>query len=272
MRATVIGAPGFIGGHLVHYLEQHGADVFTPRKGDPAIFKKPLGHLFYCAGLTADFRQKPMETIRAHVSYLIEILEQACYDSLLYLSSTRVYAGSIRAQEEENLRVNPCDPSDLYNLSKLTGEAACLAVANRNVRIVRLSNVYGVGMDPVNFLGLLIDDAVVRGRILLGTARGSAKDYVWIGDVAGVLPQVAQFGRHRLYNVAEGRNVLTDEIVETLKQLTGCAVDVAPNAPTVVFPEISTDRVRAEFSFMPTALKNVMKEMVADRRRKLETA
>src|ERR1039457_2553989 len=142
MNATVLGSQGFIGSLLVRHLRQIGVNVFAPPRDDPAIFTNSLGHLFYCAGLTADFRQKPVATIRAHVSYLVDVLEQANYESLLYLSSTRVYAGATGSREEEKLRVNPCEPSDLYNLSKLTGEAACLAFKKKNVRIARLSNVY----------------------------------------------------------------------------------------------------------------------------------
>jgi nucleoside-diphosphate-sugar epimerase len=272
MKATVLGAQGFIGSHLVVYLEEHGAEVFAPRKNDPAIFARSLGHVFYCAGLTADFRQKPVETIRAHVSYLLEVLERAEYDSLLYLSSTRVYAGSERAREEENLRVNPSDPSDLYNLSKLTGEAACLAFVNNNVRIARLSNVYGVGMDPLSFLASLVEDAVARGKILLGTSRQSAKDFVWVKDVAEVLPKIALSGKHRIYNVAAGRNVSTDEILRSLTRSTGCAVDVVANAPTVKFPEISIDRIREEFGFAPTSIDDVIEDVIAEYRNKLETA
>jgi len=271
MKATVIGARGFIGAHLVRYLEQGGANVFAPGKNDLTIFARSLGHVFYCAGLTADFRQKPVETIKAHVVYLLDVLERAKYDSLLYLSSTRVYAGSISAQEEEKLRVNPCDPSDLYNLSKLTGEATCLAFASNRVRIAKLSNVYGAGMDAANFLPSLIQDAVMRGRILLQTSLESVKDYVWIRDVVEVLPKIALSGDRRLYNVAEGRNVSTNQIVERLKRLTGCTIDVAPNAPTVAFPQILTDRVRAEFGFSPVPVEKVIEEMVADCHGKSET-
>jgi len=272
MKATVLGAQGFIGSHLVVHLKQHGVEVFAPRKGDPAIFATSLGHVFYCAGLTADFRQKPLETIRAHVSYLLDVLERAEYDSLLYLSSTRVYAGSQRAREEENLRVNPSDPSDLYNLSKLTGEAACLAFLNNNVRTVRLSNVYGVGMDPATFLASLVEDAVARGKILLGTSRESAKDFVWVGDVVEVLPQIALSGKHRMYNVAAGRNVSTEEILRSLTRSVPCTVEMVANAPTVTFPEICIDRLREEFEFVPASIHDVINDVIAEYRNKLETA
>src|SRR5262249_3778138 len=125
MKATILGAHGFIGSHLARHLRSKGTEPLLPGKGDQRVFSEHLGHVFYCAGLTGDFRRKPLETIKAHVSYLIDVLERAHYDSLLYLSSTRVYAGLDHAREEATLRVNPLNPGDLYNLSKLTGEAAC---------------------------------------------------------------------------------------------------------------------------------------------------
>src|ERR1700683_195777 len=254
MNATVLGSRGFIGSHCVTHLKQLGVNVFAPRRDDPSIFSNDLGHVFYCAGLTADFRQQPVATIKAHVSSLVDVLEQAKYESLLSLSSTRVYTGSTCAREEETLRVNPGDPSDLYNLSKLTGEAACLAFKKKNVRVGRLSNVYGIGMDSVNFLGSLVNDAVTRGRISLATSRAGAKDYVCGSDVVKILSKIAFSGRHSLYNIASGRNVSTDQIVNELARLTGCTIEVAENAPTLVFPEIQTDRIREEFAFTPRTL------------------
>jgi nucleoside-diphosphate-sugar epimerase len=272
VRATVIGAQGFVGTHLVRYLRESGAAIFAPRKGDPAILSEPLGHVFYCAGLTADFRQKPFETVRAHVSYLLEVVERARYDSLLYLSSTRVYAGAMKGSENQNLRVNPCDPGDLYNLSKLTGEAVCLAAANQKVRIARLSNVYGAGMDPANFLASLIEDALMRGRIVLGISRDSAKDYVYVGDVVQLMAKIALSGHRRLYNIAAGFNVEAGPIIDRLSELTGCAIEVTPGAPTVTFPPIDIERIRTEFDFVPTPLGCLMEDLIADYRKKLETA
>src|SRR5262249_52517561 len=159
---------------------------------------------------------------RAHVSYLVDVLERAEFDSLLYLSSTRLYAGLDHAGEDATLKVNSGIEGDLYNLSKLTGEAACLACASNQVRVVRLSNVYGAGMGRDNFLGSLIEDATTRGRIVTETALESAKDYVWLEDVVPLLASIAVSGRHRLYNLASGHNVTNAEIIRKLEQFTGC--------------------------------------------------
>ena len=121
MKAAVFGAHGFIGRHLCGHLRSEGWEVLALGRGDDAWRGQPLGHIFYCVGLTADFRSHPFETIDAHVSFATEVLRQADFESFLYCSSTRVYAGCERAIETARLEVDPSDPSDLYNLSKLMG-------------------------------------------------------------------------------------------------------------------------------------------------------
>ena len=125
MKFTVLGATGFIGSHLVRHLVQEGHEVWSPAKNEQSIFSNPLGHAFYCVGLTADFRQKPFDTLRAHVGLLGDILEHADFTTLTYFSSTRVYFRNEQTSEDDSLVVVPNDPSDLYNLSKLAGESLC---------------------------------------------------------------------------------------------------------------------------------------------------
>jgi len=58
------------------------------------------------------------------------VLAESRYDSLVYLSSTRLYDGLHTAMVDENtpLLLDPNQPRHLYDLSKACGEAACLAL------------------------------------------------------------------------------------------------------------------------------------------------
>ncbi|HZW24578.1 MAG TPA: NAD(P)-dependent oxidoreductase [Gallionella sp.] len=256
MRFTVLGASGFIGSHLAAYLRRAGHECMTPERGDPSIFADDLGHVIYCIGLTADFRQRPYDTVEAHVCHLSGILRRARFDSLLYLSSTRVYMHAVAASEDADLVVNSANPSDLYNLSKLMGESLCLATAGRNVRIARLSNVYGRGADAQNFLSAVLREALEGGRVLLETGLDSGKDYVSISDVVALLPRISLGGRHRVYNVASGYNLRNGELMEKIRELTGCWVEVKDGAATISFPVIDIRRIRDEFGFSPSMLKD----------------
>ncbi|HXP50012.1 MAG TPA: hypothetical protein VN922_08665, partial [Bacteroidia bacterium] len=94
MKYTILGSNGFIGSSLHKYLSERSEDCFCPPRNYIFDEKENLGHVIYCIGLTADFRDNPIETVNAHVSKLIKVLENTKYESFLYLSSTRVYAGN----------------------------------------------------------------------------------------------------------------------------------------------------------------------------------
>jgi nucleoside-diphosphate-sugar epimerase len=251
MKFTVLGASGFIGSHLVEHLLKQGHECYAPAKNDPAIYSRPLGHVIYCIGLTADYRNKPFETVRAHVGALADVLEKCSFESLLYLSSTRVYATSGHGHEGGYLQSAPELASDLYNLSKLTGEALCFASANPAVRVVRLSNVIGDRGESENFISSVLREATGQGHVELNTSLQSSKDYISITDVVEVLPKVAAGGKQRLYNIASGVNTDNRTVMEKIAAITGCTFSVSDDAREIIFPVIDIQRVKREFGFNP---------------------
>jgi nucleoside-diphosphate-sugar epimerase len=263
---TVIGAQGFIGGRLAAYLSARGHDVATPPRC--TLPAKEPGHIVYCAGVTADFRSRPFDTVAAHVGHLAEVLAHVRPESFLYLSSTRVYGAS--GYEDVLLTVDPSNPDDLYNATKIAGEALCLAQTAANVRVARLSNVYGSGMASGDFLSAILAESLT-GRLHLATAYDSEKDYVAVEDVVRAVERIALFGRHRLYNVASGRNVTHRALAERLARLTGCRVTVDHDAPRVAYPVIETRRLAAEFDaddpWSPADLFDRLPGLVTDCRR-----
>jgi nucleoside-diphosphate-sugar epimerase len=243
MTATVFGANGFVGRALVSYLRGKGYDVREIVRGDASWRGADLGHAFYCIGLTADFRSRPFETIEAHCGVLKEVLSGPSFSSFVYLSSTRVYARASSTDEGTAIPVMSADADDLYNISKLMGESACLGSGLANARVARLSNVFGEDLESQNFLTSVLSDATRHKAVQLRTSLKSEKDYVWIGDVVRALEAIAREGSDPITNVAYGRNTTHGEILEAVKAATGATVLVAPDAPTVRFPEIATQRL-----------------------------
>lgn len=260
---TVLGASGFVGRHLVAHLQARGQEVTTPPRGDDGLYVRDLGHVIYAIGVTADFRRRPFETVEAHVSLLAELLRRARFSSFLYLSSTRVYQGAAETAETARLGVQPADPSDLYNLTKLTGEALCLTRPDPAVRVARLSNVYGFDPESENFLPSLLRDALETGRVRLGLGRGSEKDYVAVEDVVERLADIALGGRQRLYNVASGGNLSNGALLDAIAAATGCTTEVAPDAPEVRFPPIDTRRLAGEFGACSRRVVEDLPDLVA---------
>lgn len=250
---TVLGATGTIGSKLARHLRSLGHQVDAPGREDTRLFTRQLGHAIYCIGVTADFRTRPLETVEAHVCLLRKLLAGAQFESLTYLSSTRVFGSNPgdTVTEDTPLSVNSNDPSDLYNLSKLMGESLCLHGGRANARAVRLSNVVGGNeAGSLNFIPALVAEAR-KGAITLRSDPDSAKDYIALEDVVEMLPRIALEGRHRLYTLASGTQTSHRQWVEAIAARFGARVAYTPGAPRFTFPPLSIARLAEEFGFAP---------------------
>jgi nucleoside-diphosphate-sugar epimerase len=255
---TVFGSKGVIGSYLVSHLNSLGHTVITPPRDLNGLFRGYLGHVIYAVGLTADFRQRPYETVEAHINLVSQILQKAEFDSFLYLSSTRVYSRSNSGCEDSLLTVSPMDPSDLYNISKLMGESICLQDVRNNIRVVRLSNVVGGDdINTCNFIPSLIKESRC-GRIYLKTDLNSSKDYVHIDDIADLITIIAVQGSKRIYNLASGSSIKHSDWVSQIALHTGCIIEVALHAPVINFVPIDITRVKSEFNFKPRSVTDVL--------------
>jgi nucleoside-diphosphate-sugar epimerase len=250
MRFTVIGADGFIGSRLSQYLVIHrGWNCRALGRRDALPVGENLGHVFYCAGVSGDFLQRPLDTMAAHVGFLERVLRECQFDSLLYLSSTRVYQRATATNETTEIPVQPSELSDLYNISKLAGEALCFSDARSTVRSVRLSNIFDDSFTSSTFLTDLFRQAKRDGKIHLRSAPESSKDYLLLADMLPLLAQIALHGRERIYNVASGVNTTNREIADVFADTLKCAVSYEPSAPVVVHPPMDDTRATNEFSF-----------------------
>ena len=266
MNFTVFGGNGFVGAHLVEHLKLQGHTVTVPERDLDGIFSIDLGHGIYAIGLTGDFRSRPFDTVKAHVCLLSRLLQKCRFDSWLYLSSTRVYSGldlQKLATEKSDIVVVPGSDS-LYNLSKLMGESLCLACPNPNTRVARLSNVYGAGISTATFLGSVIDDLRLHGRVTVNESPDSGKDYIAVSDVGSLLEAISLRGLQRLYNVASGQVITHKNLFERIGQLTGFASDYSDGCMTRTFPLVDISLVQKEFGFQPKHLLDTVGGFLAE--------
>jgi nucleoside-diphosphate-sugar epimerase len=115
------------------------------------------------------------------------------------------------------------------------------------VRVARLSSVYGAGMQVDTFLGQLLHAGLAAGAVVFPQSAEAASDYINIAAVVQMLPAIAIGGQHRLYNVASGINTRHAVLAEALRAIAGWRVSFAPEAPTGQCPRISVARLVAEF-------------------------
>jgi nucleoside-diphosphate-sugar epimerase len=263
---TVIGGSGFIGSALLSRLRELKLPHWAPGRGDD-LAGRPLGSVFFCAGVTADFRTRPLDAVDAHVCHLLHVLRECDLESVVYLSSVRVYGreGTV-ASEEDVLRARPSNPAHLYDLSKMMGESLALS-SGKKVRVVRLANVYGHDFMSSNFLSSVIKQAILKDKITLQSDPRFERDYIAINDVVDGLMAIATAGTQRVYNLASGVNVSNETLIARIREITGCGVSYEFFGNDGIAPLINISRIQAEFDMRPRLILDDLAALIESYRK-----
>lgn len=269
--ATLIGGHGFVGAALVRYLSAAGWDCRVPgRETAWPLRDEALGHVFYCAGLTGDYLQRAADTVEAHVSLLVRVLQSSRWDSLVYLSSTRLYDGleaGVLAQETTLLPVAPQVPRHLFDLTKLTGESLCHVMGQGRARVARLASVYDSPQDASGFLPALLRQVAQapRGaRVEVASSPQAARDYIHLPDVLRALVDIAVRGTQTVYNVATGENVRNDELAQWVGRLAGRELIFRSQQPVAAPAVVDISRLQQEFGWRPARVDTVVGPWLRD--------
>ena len=264
-KATLIGGNGYVGRHLLARLLRDGWACWVPQRDDLKLMHRDLGHVFYCAGLTADYAERPFDTVEAHTSLLNQVLRDTHYTSLVYLSSTRLYdslgssLGNVTATETSPLTLDPNNPRHVYDLSKALGESLCRVASGGRARVARLSCVWGGDQGSEGFLPELMRGVLAackkqgeRARVQVNSSPHFKRDYVHIDDVVDALLALVEPADFGIYNVAGGRNISNNELFKCMFDASGCKVEAISGRPSPVLPRISIERMAQTFGWTPT--------------------
>lgn len=257
---TVLGSRGFIGSRVLATLEAQGHDCYAPLRGDEAVFSNPLGHVFYCIGLTNDYKDRPFDTVEAHSSFISRLLASGNFERLVYLSSTRLYDGLKTAAESADLVLNPANPRHLYDFSKGLGENLCLTASGGRACVARLSSVYDDGPDASGFMPDLLRRLKKERTFALGSASGIVRDYVHIDDVVNGLIRLLDSTETGIVNIASGENVSNQEIVDALNK-EGCAITLQRQSPLEAPALCDVSKLKA-LGVSPVNLRDYLKNFV----------
>lgn len=254
-KATIIGGKGFIGRHLNARLLAMGWECHVPDRQAAYDGRTNMGHVFYCAGLTADYIHRPFDTVEAHVSLLSRVLQAGRFESLVYLSSTRLYdsQSGLVGTEEISLSLDPANPRHLYDLSKALGESLCFVTGKGRAHVARLSCVYNDHTDEEGFLpGLLRQIIDNRPTVLeVDSSPAFARDYIHLQDVLDALVKIADQGKGGIYNVASGENIRNETLFSFIAKTSGCKIIPLGNDDPPPPALISIEKMQSEFSWHP---------------------
>jgi UDP-glucose 4-epimerase len=281
--ALVIGANGFIGSHLVDALAASGAVVtafdrfssstasfnasnvrrFTGEflsRSDLEAAVEGQDYVFHFLSTTtpATAESDPTLDIRTNIAQTVELLESCVAAGVrhFYFASTggAIYGQQGKAEYSETDRALPISP---YGIGKLSIEHYLdyfRAKHGLESTILRISNPYGTRQKPHRKQGLI---PIALRQIALGNpvvrlGDGSmVRDFVYVEDLVHMItPIVGAQTEFRLYNVGSGIGYSVNDILDSLRRVTGIefAVEQRPVPPTFVDRVVlNTSRYQREF-------------------------
>jgi nucleoside-diphosphate-sugar epimerase len=247
---TIFGANGFLGNEFKNHFKKKKIKFFTPTKKQ-TNFKRNLGHIIYCVG-SDDWKTNIHKGFHSNLGHLQKILFKNKFKTFIFLSSTRIYLNSAKGTKENvAIKLNSLDKNDYYNLLKITSECLCLSLNNKNIKIVRLSNVLGKNFYSPLVLPTFIKNAVLKSKIKLFVNKMSTKDYIPINDVIELVLKINKSGKEQVYNVASGNNIKLIDLADIIKKETNCSILLKNQKKIVREPKINISKIKKEFNYRP---------------------
>ena len=239
-RVLVTGSSGFIGRHLISYLQKKKAKVLglSRHPGDTTIEsrvdvadKQAVLEIFQkfkpdaCFHLASDAivefgSKEPYQTFSNNIVSALNILEASriCHIGRLIIASTSHVYGKASLPYHEN---EPARPSRPYETSKTCVDLMAQSYAdsyNLPVLIPRFVNIYGPGDTNISRVIPKTIQSVVQGKNPTMWGGNAKREYLYIDDAIqayNLLGQITdvQLEKNRIYNVGTGDPISVRELL-----------------------------------------------------------
>ena len=264
----ITGGAGFIGSHIASALVESGAtvrvidnlatgyeknveaigpdvDFVKADVADDQALNKVLRDvelIFHEAAIPSVPRsvEKPTETHKASVDATFKLLLAARDHKVrrvIYAASSSAYGDQPELPKREDMRPAPLSP---YAVAKLVGEYYCQVftrVYGLETVSLRYFNVFGPRQDPTSqysgvisrFMSALMNDAE---PVIYGDGEHS-RDFTYISNVvdANLRAADSRDAVGKIINIANGQRTTLNELLETMKTVTGKSQVTARHEP-----------------------------------------
>lgn len=230
MKIAVIGASGFIGGHLCTALGAAGHDVY-PCSARSSIDQRRLCEAEFVVHLAAIAHARgvdPATLHRVNVELPLEV-GRLCATAgmrMVFMSSVKVHGEKSVAPLMEEA---PLVPKDEYGESKARAEDGLRAIRDLRLTVLRPPLIYGFGV-RANFLALV--RAVDRGWPLPFASIDNRRSLIFVGNLVDAIIRCLDVPGTFL--VSDGEAVSTPRLCREIGEALGHPAHLFPFPPALL--------------------------------------
>jgi UDP-glucose 4-epimerase len=249
-KVLVTGASGFVGGHLVTYLQEQGYKVVgvdmnanatnisemdfysidirnqdTVRELLDRIRPKFIFHAAAQTSVTESMRspKKDIQTnVLASINLALQSIEFGVERFIFFSSGGALYGNPSQLPVLENAEIKPLS---IYGSSKAAAENYLNIIQNNTdleCSVLRPANIYGPKQDPFGEAGVvaIFTEKMLRGEQVTIFGNGEqSRDYVFVEDVTKAALASA-LGSPNTCNIGSGIETTTQNIFELIAEQT----------------------------------------------------
>lgn len=238
---TIFGYSGFLGTEFQNFLKKKKIKYTLNKKNS---FPKKLDRAIYFVG-SDNWKNNSLKSMDANLLHLTKFLKNIeSLNSFTFISSTRIYLNSRKNKIKENdlLSLNS-NLEYLFNIQKILSENLLLNNL-KNVKIIRLSNVYGANYQKNTLIPILINNALKYKKIYLSINSNSSKDYISIGDAMKNIYSISEQKKRGIFNLGSGKNTKLKDIANKIKKFTNCEITYSKKTYKEQFPKINLEKTK----------------------------